>query len=218
MATLGELRNRIVTEMVRDDLSEPSTGSGQGLSDQLTLHISRAIEYFSDRTFWFNSIIVSADCTAGVSVMDIPASVRRIDRLTIPAAFQEVREVGLEEISGLEPLSGLPYLYSGYNDQIRLYPTPDAVYSLQFTGLKQIDAPTEDGDSATVWTNQAQDLIAARTRMTLYRDQFRDPDGAQMAMAAMREAEDRLLTETARRLETPLRGRSRGGRYNIHSS
>lgn len=211
MATLGELKTSIATKMVRDDLLDD-------LADELSDHISDAIEYFSDEELPFNAIVTTGNCTASTITMDIPATVRRIDRLTIPASFQDVREVGLEEIERLDTATGLPYLYCYYNDQIRLYPTPDQAYTLQFTGLKQIAAPTSDLDGTTVWTNQAKALISARTRMTLYRDQFRDTEGAQNAMAATKEALDRLKQEAARRLETPLRGRSGGrGSYNIYS-
>lgn len=211
MATLGELKTRIATEMVRDDLLD-----ADALADQFVLHIVRAIEYFADEEFWFNAIVTTGACSASTTTMDIPATVRRIDRVTIPAQFQEVREIPLDEIEYLDTATGQPYLYCYYNDQIRLYPTPDAAYTLQFTGLKQIDAPTDDSDDTTVWTNQAYDLISCRTRMTLYRDQFRDPDGVTMAAAAASEALARLKQETARRLETPLRARDYGRRgYKI---
>lgn len=200
MATLLELKTRIATEMVRDDLLDD-------LATQLTTHIARAIEYFADEEFWFNTIVTTSPCTASSVTMNVPATVRRIDRLTIPDKYAELMEVGLDEIEALDAgTTGQPQRYCYYNDQIRFWPIPDAAYTLQFTGLEQIDAPTLDSDSSTVWTNQAQDLICARTRMTLYRDQFRDSEGAQLAMSAAAEARDRLMTETARRLETPLHG------------
>lgn len=213
MATLDELKTRIATEMVRDDLLDD-------LADQLTLHIARAIEYFSDEEFWFNVIVTTGVTVASTVGMNIPATVRRIDRVTIPAQYVELRECSLPEIEGMDnAMTGRPSWYCYYNDQIRFWPIPDAVYTLQFTGLKQIDAPTADDDDDTVWTNQAQDLICARARMTLYRDQFRDAEGAGLARAATDEALSRLKQETARRLETPLRGPAHYGRsgFNIYS-
>ena len=41
--TLLQMKTRIAKEMVRDDLLDEDE-----LADQLTLHINRAIEYFSD--------------------------------------------------------------------------------------------------------------------------------------------------------------------------
>lgn len=211
--TLLELKTRIATEMVRDDLLDD-------LLIQLNLHINRAIEYFSDEELPFNVIVTTTPTVANTITVSIPSTVRRIDRLTIPALYAEVREVGLEEIERLDGGgAGFPQLYCYYNDQIRLWPTPDAIYTLQFTGLKQIDAPTSDSDDTTPWTNAAYDLIACRTRMTLYRDQFRDQEGAELAVAATSEALDRLKQETARRLETPLRGPAHYARsgFNINT-
>lgn len=212
MATLGDLKTRIATEMVRDDLLDD-------LADQLTLHIGRAVEFFADQELPFNAIVATAPTIAATITIDIPATVRRIERLTIPAQYRELQEVGLEQIEHLVASTGVPSQYAYYNDQIRLWPTPDAAYTLQFTGLKQIDAPTDDADATTPWTNAAYDLIAAQTRMTLCRDQFRDQDGAQMAVVATKEALDRLSLEAARRLETPLRGPAhyRRSGFNINS-
>jgi hypothetical protein len=213
MATLLELKTRIATEMVRDDLLDD-------LADQLTLHIERAIEYFSDEDLPFNAVVTTGVTVASTVTMDIPATVRRIDRLTIPAQYVELREIGLDEIEGLDnSATGQPSHYCYFNDQIRFWPIPDAVYTMQFTGLKQIDAPTADADATTVWTNAAYDLISSRTRMTLYRDQFRDPDGAALAMSATAEALSRLKQENARRQEMPLRGPAHYGRggFNINS-
>ena len=112
-------------------------------------------------------------------------------------------------------MSGLPDRYAYYNDTLKLYPVPDAVYAMEITGLAQIAAPAADGDSSA-WTNEAQDLIVARASFTLYRDQFRDTTGAQIAAGAAAEALGRLKRETARRLTTPLRaGRPRRG-FNIN--
>ncbi len=202
MATLGDLKTRIATEMVRDDLLDADQ-----LAGQLALHIARAIDHYADEDLPFNAVVATAACTPSAVVMDMPATVRRIDRLTIPALTTELIEVTLAEIDGLDnDRTGQPERYCCFNDQVRLWPIPDAAYLLRFAGLKRIDPPTDDADGTTPWTNAASDLIGARTRMTLYRDQFRDAEGVQMAMGAVQESLDRLKTQTARRLETTLRG------------
>lgn len=200
MATLGEMKTRIATEMVRDDL----TGD---LADQLALHISRACEYYANQRFWFNAVVATVNTAANTATVAIPATVRRIDRLTIPASYVEIKEATLPDIDDVASVTtGRPRLYAYYNDSLRLYPVPDAVYTLQVYGLAQIEAPAADGDT-NVWTDEAQDLICAHVRMTLYRDQFRDPEGAKMAIGATQDALDRLQRETAQRLRTQLRPR-----------
>lgn len=207
MATLGEIKTRIATELVRDDL----TGD---LAGQLAIHIARAIEYFSDTRFWFNQIVTTFPATG--ETVAIPANVRKIDALSIPALDLALLPVPLaEQETGS---TGVPETFAYDNGDLRLYPAPETSYTLRLVGVKQIDAPADDG-SENEWTDEAQDLIVARARMTLCRDQFRDPEGATLAKAAVEEALDRLQHETAKRLSSPLRPRTAqwaasNGRFN----
>lgn len=212
MATLGDLKTRIKTEMVRTDLDDE-------LASTLDLHIQRACEFFADERFWFNAYIGSLTTVPGSRTVDVPVSIRRVDRVSIPSLLVEVREVLLTEFPDFIA-SSIPQVYAYDNDALIMYPTPDQAYSLRLVGTKQIDAPVNDSDS-NEWTNEAQDLIVARAKMTLYRDQFRDLEGVEIAKAATQEELTRLKRETARRLEIPLRPRyprfSRSDRINIYT-
>lgn len=210
MATLAEIKTRIITELSRDDLEDE-------LADQLTLHIARACEFYADERFWFNAIVTTAPTVAAVASVTIPDTVRRIERLTVGSS--DLQEVVLTEIEVPgSTATGEPSRYAYYNDTVKLWPTPDAVYTLQITGLAQIDAPAEDTDE-NAWTVEAQDLIVGRVKETLCRGQFRDPEGAQLARAEVTEALGKLKRETARRLTTPLRpnGHWRRTSYNINT-
>lgn len=212
MATLGDLKTRIKTEMVRTDLDDE-------LASTLALHIQRACEFFADERFWFNAYIGSLSTIPGSRTVDVPVSIRRVDRVSIPSLLVEVREVLLTEFPDFIA-SSIPQVYAYDNDALIMYPTPDQAYSLRLVGTKQIDAPVNDSDS-NEWTNEAQDLIVARAKMTLYRDQFRDLEGVEIAKSATQEELTRLKRETARRLEIPLRPRyprfSRSDRINIYT-
>ena len=198
MATFAEIKARIVTELVRDDLEDD-------LASQLTLHIQRACEYFADERFWFNAYVGTVSTVGGQQTVTVPADCRRVERVSVPASQVDVREVLLSDIPDWTA-SSVPQLYAYDNDTLYFHPTPDAVYSLRLVGTKQIDAPVDDTDE-NEWTVEAQDLIVARAKMTLLRDQFRDPQGVEMAMGATQEALQRLKRETARRLAVPLRPR-----------
>lgn len=207
MATLGEIKTRIIAETQRDDLSGD-------LATQLLIHIQGACEHYSDEKFWFNSIIASAVTVAGTATVNVPATMRRVDRVTIPAYYTELIETTLVDMH-YDTVQSIPRGYAYYNDALKLYPIPDAVYTLELTGLAQVDAPSADGDTS-IWTEEAQDLIVARAKMTLYRDQFRDPEGVQLAAGAAVDAMNKLKRETARRLETRLRVRNPRRGYNIN--
>jgi hypothetical protein len=208
MTTLADLKTRIIAEMVRDDLSDD-------LAAQLLIHIQRACEYYADEKFWFNSIIASAVTVAGTATVNVPATMRRVDRVSIPAYYTDALiEVTLIDLKS-DTTQSLPRGYAYYNDALKFYPIPDAVYTLELTGLAQVAAPTADADTS-IWTNEAQDLIVARTKMTLYRGQFRDPEGTQLAIAEVQEVFNKLKRETAKRLETKLRVRNPTRGYNIN--
>jgi hypothetical protein len=216
MTTLADLKTRIATEMVRSDLE-----AGGDLAAQLLIHIQRACEFYSHERFWFNQIVTTAPTVAGTQTVDLPAAMRIIDKITIPASYTTLCKATLPELDpGMTAQSGIPTKYTAYTssgtDYIRLYPVPDAVYTLQITGVQYVAPPSADADD-TIWTNEAQDLIVARTRMTLYRDQFRDPDGTQLAIASVQEALQALRRETGKRGETPLMPRDYSHeRFNIN--
>jgi hypothetical protein len=207
MPTLADLKTRIITEMQRDDLSDT-------LATQLLTHIQRACEYYSDERFWFNALIANVNTVASVATVTVPSTFRRVDRVTIPAYTQDLIEVALGDIP-IETVNSIPRGYAYYNDTLRLYPVPDAVYTLELTGMAAIAAPALDADT-NAWTNEAQDLIVARAKMTLFRAQFRDPEGTQLAIAETQEAFARLKRETSRRLATKLRALERKQPFDIN--
>ena len=207
MATLADLKTRIITETNRDDLSDT-------LATQLLTHIQRACEYYADELFWFNSLVANVVTVSHTATVAIPVTFRRIDQVVLPAYFTEIQEKTLGNMP-IGTIYGVPNCYAYYNDTLTFYPIPNAVYTLELTGLAQIDAPVAAGDTS-VWTDEAQDLIVSRAKMTLYRDQFRDPEGTQMAIGATQEHFAKLKRETAKRLETKLTGRAARRRYNIY--
>ncbi len=205
--TLAEIKTRIISETNRDDLADD-------LAVQLQTHIASACEYYADTRFWFNAIVTTVDTTAASDSVAIPATVRLVERVTLPAYYTDLQEVTLPQL-GQNVANALPSHYAYCNDTLLLWPTPDAAYTLQIVGTAQIDAPTADADT-NVWTTEAGDLIVAHTKFTLYRGQFRDPEAAQWAKGETTDALARLKRETARRLETPLRTNRAGARFNIN--
>jgi hypothetical protein len=213
MATLGELKARIALEMDRQDLTDELSGT-------LDKHVREAIEFFTDERFYFSAIVIRANCTAQSVTMDIPTEIKRIDKITLPDVYVELRELTLPELEKLQDgVFAQPRYYAYYNDQIRFWPVPDKVYVLEFTGVLSNVAPATDADS-NVWTTTCESLISNRTKMTLARDVFRDPEGVQLYGSAAAEALQRLRSDTAKRLVTPLRmpndGGTPGNRFNIY--
>jgi hypothetical protein len=136
-----------------------------------------------------------------------------VDRVALTGYPPDLREVTLAELPNTVA-SGIPSKYAYYNDTLKLWPTPDAAYTVQITGLAQIDAPTADADE-NAWTTEARALIVNKTKETLYRGQFRDREAAADAEFEVAKALAKLKRETAKRLTTPLRPRMARQAFNI---
>lgn len=190
MATLAELKTRIIAETNRDDM-----GSGGELETVLSNAIARAIEFHADELFWFNRKSGSASTTASTATVALPSGMR----IPLSVSYNQAT-LSRVELGDMQHLTstGLPRAWAENEGAIQLSPIPDAVYSLSVFGIAELGVPATSNE----WTTEGYDLIAARTRLILYRDVLRDAEGA----AGAREAENEALAKLRR--ETRRRGRS----------
>lgn len=199
MATLGDLKAR-----VRDELLK------RNLDTQIAQHIARAIEHFAGRRYWFNTgrMVGSAVSPDADGYVPLPTGTRLIDEIRIGGTVLRPADAAVvDDWLANSPATALePFNYAIAGDRLRLYPSPMGPVEVVVVGTFDL-APLASDVSSNAWTNEASDLIAARTRMTMYRDVLRDPEGAAMAKDAIREAETDLNMKTIRRLGA---GRVRG--------
>lgn len=201
MATLLELKTRVRLETNKDDIA-----SGGEAEAALTNAITRAIEYYADEDFWFTQGAEPASSVASSATIDLPAAIRIVTAVGKASVNQGLLiKVPISEIEHSSG-QGVPTHWTNRASHIRLWPIPDAVYNYFLYGTLEFGIPASDGAS-NVWTVQGYDLIAARTRMLLYRDLWRDTEGAVLAAQAEQEALAKLKRETRKRDVTPLRSR-----------
>jgi hypothetical protein len=193
MPTLAELKTRVIAETNRDDM-----GAGGELEAVLDTAIARAIEHHADEGFWFNRASAPADTVPAAATAALPAEVRVA--LSVALGETLLAKAALEEIAHLAA-AGTPRQWAADDGAIRLHPIPDAAYQLTVSGIAELGVPA----GANAWTEQGYDLISARTRLLLYRDVLRDPEGAGLAAQAEEEALTRLRRETRRRARHPAR-------------
>lgn len=210
---LADLRSRIVAETNREDLLDaPGGDPTQADSGTLDQCIQRAIDYYASKRFAFNEATVLAQTESGNDLIFVPAPIRTIDRISYTLwgnryALRKQDYTLIDAWQGYGANSGQPTDYSVSNGMIRFYPTPDQAYPITVLGLVNLPLDYTDGNSENAWTNEGQDLIAARARFLLCRDYFRDEKGALLAQGAVREALEELQAEATTRLGT---GRIRG--------
>jgi len=207
MATLGELKARIIRETNRDELADtPGADATAASSADLEGAIRRAIEFYAAKRFWFNETSGTTVTTIGSSTAPAPAGLRVDDYLDLAVGGQQ-RRIARRDLHHVNALLGYgvtrgePYDYARDGSLLRLYPIPRQVYTLTVFGLYDLTALDSDAAS-NAWTTEAEDLIAARTRFLLLRDTFRDPEGAGMARSAEDEALAALRGESAQRAGT----------------
>lgn len=215
MATLADLRDRVIRETNRDELLDaPGVSQTDANSGTLDLCIQQAIKFYETSRFTFTESRTVSATAQNNEYVALPTGLQVIDQLSVqvgsnryPLRVQAYQTI--EEWNGYATTSGQPTDYAVSQDQIRLYPIPNTAYPLVFLGIKTV-SPALDytvPTSENAWTVQGYDLIAARTRYLLYRDYFRDDQGASIALGAQMEAEADLRKSASLLLGT---GRMRG--------
>ena len=198
MATLGDLKTFIASNMVRDDLAVD-------LADHFLAHINAAIRHYSGRNWWFLAKVATTPTVASQNYITRPTTVERIRMVSIPSLGYELDKVDITEIESLdEPTAqtGQPTAYAEYGSQLRLWPTPNAVFTVKIVGTEKLTALADDADE-NAWTNEGFDLIAARSEMTLC-GFMRDASGVASAALSVRDAENALNEINTTRLDGPV--------------
>jgi len=201
MATLGQLKSRIVSETNRDDLLDD-------LASALNSCIAQAIDFYANSRFTFNELRTTSIAAQGSEYLTIPTNFRFVDELfvIVGGVRYPLRKLQMTQVEDLYsvPLTGQPTNWAEYNFQARLWPTPNIAYTMIWIGVADVTPALDYTDDASTndWTTRGADLIDARTRFLLYRDYFRDDGGMQIAKAAETEAYANLKGVSNRMMTT----------------
>lgn len=199
MADLATLKSRIASELHRSDLT---TSIASAIAD--------AVLHYQSTPFRFNEAIATFSTVAGTEFYADLSDVGQIDEVRVLVngrkTVLEPWSYGyMEAISTTTNTESQPWAWAWYAEQLRLYPVPDAAYTVTVSYTKQYDVPAADGDS-NVWTTQAEALIRHAAKKRIYRDVTRDLEAATTAEAAEAEALRNLTQDTNRLASGPLRG------------
>ena len=166
MATYLDMRNRIADELAND---------GDITAAQINNAIKDSIKDYESDGFWFNqkvatfSTVAAQELYGAAALADIPNMVR-ISSMRIPLTdgIGSIEGVANETIEDVQDgsVTGTPRLYSRFENQIRLYPIPEAVQSIKVSYIYKLAQLSADGDD-NAWTSDCEELIrqAAKKRL-----------------------------------------------------
>ena len=194
MSNFGTMRDRIADELDRADLTS-----------QIEREIKSAIAFYERKRFWFNekrtnfATVAAQEWYTSADDSDIP-NLLTLDIAKIAIGATNKYELELAPYNELEHISdngtadaGQPTALAYFQKQVRLYPIPDASYSVVLSGIFALDSLSASADT-NAWMTDGEGLIRQRTRRMIYSSVIRDPELA--AEAGRLEAEElRTLIE-----------------------
>jgi len=189
MSTYGDMKTRIADELSRSDLSS-----------QIALEVLSAISHYENQRWSWSEIRATASTTANVAFVAVPSNFLDEDsmKLTVNGDYQLLSRVSYEYIDRIDSgdQTGEPFYYAFYADQIRLYPIPDATYTLTFSYIGSQTALSADADTND-WTNEAETLIRARAKAAVKMNYLNDAGAIAEAQAYALNRLDFLCTAEA---------------------
>lgn len=156
MSDLGTMKTRIESELSRTDLTS-----------EIQDEIISAIEHYKHHRFHFNEQEKTAPTVASEQYIALPDDFIELDklRITVNSRTYPLEPVTFGAVTDIDEstYTGIPVRYAIYNQQIRLYPTPNAVFTLTLSGLQGLDALSADSDT-NAWMTDGEELIRSRAR------------------------------------------------------
>lgn len=198
MGTLADLKSRIALELARTDLSV-----------QIANAVNDAIKFYGRERFWFNQsrnitfITVDGQDAYGAPDQVLIPSLIKIDDIFFSdekCPLDRYSATDFEMMTGGSTANGRPCAYTYTDNQIFLYPTPNAAYTLRLYAHYRLPV-LADGDT-NAWTDDAEELIRTHAKQILYLDSLEDDQGAARMGVKIPELLSVLRAETSARMGT----------------
>ncbi len=171
MTTYGIMQDRIANEVARSNLAS-----------EIRDAIQSAIRHYQGERFWFNENTATFLTVAGQEYYGAPAHADIPNIVEMDAAKVTVNGIDsplaprdfayLDAVRGSTAHRGAPTDYAIYNQQIRLYPVPDAVYTCTAAYVRLLGTVSQTA-SANAWFVEGEELIRSRAKRDLFRHVIR---------------------------------------------
>jgi hypothetical protein len=189
---------RIQDELVGESIAVP----------QIKLAIQTAISSYENTAFYFNQKVGTFPTVSGreyygvADLADIPNMIKVYSaNVSVSGMKQALNPVDFNEIDEQQTgsVTGTPYVYASFQQQLRLYPIPNAVFTVQMSYINKFAALSADG-STNAWMDDGEELIRQSAKRRLALDVFYSDKAAARAKVLEDEAFDGLRQETKQRL------------------
>lgn len=189
MSTYGTMQARIADEISRSDLST-----------QIQAAIQSAIAHYGKEPFYFNEQQATAPTVADQEYYDMPADIVEMQTLSIvvnsskyvlnPRPFEWV-----EAISITSTTTGQPTDFTIFRQKFRLYPIPNAVYTLYIAYIRTLPTLAVSADT-NAWMVTAEEMIRGRAKWDLHNNLTRNAIEAEKAKSLEMTAYRQLLNQS----------------------
>ncbi len=177
------------------------------LASQINNAITEAADFFRRDAFFRNDAQDSSTITVpGTAVYQTPQDVAEIRQLAItvsntryPLRQRSWEYINAEDSNALSPVTGPPVEYAvnlpSGGMTIRLFPTPDGAYRLQYDYVQITPAPVQDTDS-NFWTLEGREMVRSYAKYLLRMTVLNDPQSAQADLELADQYFRKLKQET----------------------
>lgn len=203
MALLSALKAEIADDIARSDLSS-----------QIGNAILASIEEYEGERFWFNetraytfaTVAATSDYTLTPSATI--ADFIKVDWVQIlvggrPINLDRGDPTVIDWRIAAQANSGQPYEYAFYDQKFRLWPVPNAIYTVRVAGHYKLVTLTADSQT-NAWTTEAYELIRAAAKVRLYALVIKNAEQAAVEDQAKQRALAVLRSKTTDKIGTGI--------------
>lgn len=195
MSDFGTLQAKILDDINRDDMTA-----------QVQDAIVAAVKFYDKKSsYWFQEERVETTVVPNQAYYSLPDDYhsKMLMTLTEDSDTYKVspKDMGYIE-ENYEGFTARPCYFALWDNQIRLYPTPDQTATLNLFYQKRLNDVSATSTYTSEWLDDGYELIRARAKADVLLNTLHDTEAGSLAKQMEREEKDALDLANVRRKRT----------------